>query len=1129
MHCACGFEAASEFAFCPKCGSKLSSTCVSCGFASPPEFAFCPKCGARLDGATAASGSGQAAPSWISKGIPGLPSADERLAALQRLMPDTLVDELRTAAVRTTEGERRPVTVLFADLSGFTALSEALDIEETAALVDRCLRAMAESIYRYQGTVDKYIGDAVMALFGAPVAHEDDPERAIRAALDMRERIAAIRAELGQHADGMAASRTPGTATEPVLSLHVGINTGVVLAGPVGSDRRREYTVLGDAVNVAARLETAARNGEVIVGEPTYRLARHAVAFEPLGELSLKGKAEPLPAYRVLGLLAEPRSSRGLEAHALTAPLIGRDDELGQLMTAFDRMLSDRTQVVSLIGEAGAGKSRLIRELLGRLGSEGRLASARVTIRRAVCSSLGEEAYGLLAAIFRDAWGIDPDDPGALVQEKISSGLAALEQDPETIALAAPLIGHVLGVEYADPRLRYIEPEQLKRQLFLVVRELFERRLQQGPFLLVVEDLHWADAASLELLRFVVDRLGDRQLMLLLAHRPTFDLGALFGMRAGYTAIRLAPLSFDESGALLAALFGASAGRIPAPLRELIVGRAGGNPFYLEEVVRSLIEAGALIREADGWTCRADLATIDVPPTVQGVLLARLDTLPPRTRRLAQEAAVLGSTFEARLLRSVCTEPDAVEIDLHVLRDAGLVAETRAVAPERRYAFLHVLVQEVAYQSLLVRRRTELHGRAGMALEQLSGDQPRRLEDLEALGHHYSLGTEKVKGARYLTMAGDWARAIYANEDAARYYRRALEILRTSDSDDGRAERLATRERLGDVLGPAGQRDEALEQYEAALQAYELADCWPDQARLQRKVGVLHWAAGDRTRALARYQAGLALLDGRVEHIELAYLYQEMGRLAFRSGDSERAIDWAERARALAERLATTAPLTEARKEAIAALAEADNTLGAALARTGRLEEAVACVERSAALAREHELPQVACRAFANLGVLYSTLDPGRAIETCLTGLELAKKIGDLGLQPWLYANLAGAYCTFTGQCEEEGIIAARAAIDLDRQLGQLDHLAVPLIVLGQIYQCHGEPESALQCYQEALSLAEEIREPQLLFPCYDGLATLYLELGDEAEAERHMVRGQEICEQAGLDIDSLVVLPFLS
>ena len=1090
----------------------MSTACPVCDFACPPDFAFCPMCGTGLAEGTA------------SPPRPVAPSGEERLATLQQLMPAGLAEQVRTAADRAAESERRQVTVLFADLSGFTAFAETLDAEDVAAIVDRCLRAMADAIYRYRGTVDKYIGDCIMALFGAPVAHEDDSERAIRAALEMRDRIAALDAEL----------RETAAAGTPLLSLHVGINTGLVVAGAVGSDRRREYTVLGDAVNVAARLESAAGSGEVLAGESTHRLARHAVAFEPLGQLSVKGRTEPISAFRVLGLLDEPRSARGLEALSLAAPLVGRDDELGALLVAFDQMLCGRTQVVSLIGEAGAGKSRLLRELLARLEAEGRLAAARVAVRHAACSSLGEEVYGVLAAVFRDAWGVAPDDPPDQAQRKIVAGLAGLGQDADAVAHTAPLVGHVLGVEYDDPRLRYVEPEQLKRQLFLVVRDLFERRLQHGPFVLVVEDLHWADAASLELLRFVIDRLGDRHLLLLLAHRPTIDAGALVSGRATYTAIRLAPLSSAASGALLDAFFGPSAGRIPASLRELLVVRAGGNPFYLEEVVRSLIEADVLVREGDGWACTADVATVEVPPTVQGVLLARLDRLPPRARRLVQEAAVLGMTVGARLLRAVCSGPDTLEADLGVLQDAELLEELpkpvgAPAAAERRYRFVHALIQEVAYHSLLVRRRTELHGRAGGALEQLCGGRPERLEDLEALGRHFGASTDKLKGARYLMAAGDWAGAIYANEDAARYYRRALETLAACDPATARPDRLAAGERLADVLGPAGRRDEALEQYEVILRAYEEDGERPTQARLRRKIGALHWAAGDRTEAQAHYRAGLALLDGAVSHIELAHLYQEMGRLAFRGGDNEQAISWAERARALAEQLAAVVTAPEARREAAAVIAHAHDTRGVALARTGRLEEAVMEVERCVAVAQEHELPQVACRAHTNLGVLYSTLDPGRAIETCLAGLELAKKIGDLGLQPWLYANLAGAYCTFTGQCEDEGIAAARAAIELDRQLGQLDHLAVPLIVLGQIYQCHGEPEPALQCYQEALSLAEEIQEPQLLFPCYDGLATLHLELGDEVLAEQFMLRAQQLCEQAGLDADSLLVLPFLS
>ena len=332
---------------------------------------------------------------------------------------------------------------------------------------------------------------------------------------------------------------------------------------------------------------------------------------------------------------------------------------------------------------------------------------------------------------------------------------------------------------------------------------------------------------------------------------------------------------------------------------------------------------------------------------------------------------------------------------------------------------------------------------------------------------------------------------------------------------------------MADLLGPTGRRAAALGEYELVEAAYRAVGDAPAQARILRKMGGLHWDAGARSRALGCFEAGLALLDGDREHIERAHLYQEMGRLAFRSGDSQRAIEWAEQARVYAERLVAHDSAPD-RTEAMIAAAQSHNTLGVALARLGRLEEAVGHIERSVALAGETGLLQAACRGLANLSVLYSTLDPARAIETCAAGLEMAKKIGDLGFQSRLYANLAVAYCALTNRCDEQGIGAAHAAIDLDRRLGQLDHLAVPLIVLGQIYQCHGEPTRAIAHYREALVLAEEADEPQLLFPCYDGLATVHLDLGDEAQAEEFMQKAQAVCERAGLEPDALVVLPFL-
>jgi adenylate cyclase len=457
-----------------------------------------------------------------------------------------------------------------------------------------------------------------------------------------------------------------------------------------------------------------------------------------------------------------------------------------------------------------------------------------------------------------------------------------------------------------------------------------------------------------------------------------------------------------------------------------------------------------------------------------------------------------------------------------VLCEAGLLA----VAGPGRYRFTHALVQEVVYQNLLLRRRTELHGLAGRALEALAGGRPERLEDLEALGLHFSLSADPARGARYLVAAGDWARDLYANEDALRHYRRALVTLGACQGCD--AEQLAVHERLGDILGPTGGRAEALEHYAAALAGLAAAGDRPAQARLHRKIGGLRWEAGDRPGALAAFEQGLALLEGQPDHAEQARLFQEMGRAAFRSGDHVGAIRWAHRALDQAERLVTSAD-AGTRQEAAAAIAHARNTLGVALARTGHLEGAAAEIEQSVAIALAHDLLQPACRGYTNLSVLYGTLDPARAVETSHQGLAIASKIGDLGFQARLHANLAVAYCALTNRCEEQGLDAARTAIELDRRLGLLDHLAIPLIVLGQIYQCHGgDPAAARRCYEEAMGLAEQAGDPQLLFPCYEGLGTLHLDAGDLGRAEAYMRKAQEVCERAGIEPDSLVVLPFL-
>jgi adenylate cyclase len=786
---------------------------------------------------------------------------------------------------------------------------------------------------------------------------------------------------------------------------------------------------------------------------------------------------------------------------------------------AFDDMQSGRAQVLSLIGEPGAGKSRLQREFLVRLQAAGRLEGT--TIRRAACSALGEQTYGAIAALLRDAYGVEPGASVEAARSRLAAGLETLGVGAADRAVMVAALAQVLGLERDDARMRHLEPEQLKRQIFLATRALVERRLATGPLALVVEDLHWADAASIELMGILADRLADRPLLLLLMYRPTLEPDALGTSRVPHTAIEVKPLSRAGSEDLLAAWFGDSTHLFPERLRSTILERAGGNPLYLEEVVRTLITAGALIRDGGEWRCTAKAATVQVPSTLHGLMLTRLDRLDASERRVIQEAAVIGPRFELSLLKAVSAESAAVEAVLDALIGADLVTP----GPDHR--FRHGLLQEIVYQNILVARRSELHTRVATALETEGTTSPESLERLETLGHHWALGADKARGARYLMAAGDWARGMYANEDAIQHYQRALDALEHCDAVE--TERLVARERMADLLGPTGRRSAALGAYETVGAGYRAAGDAPAHARILRKMGSLHWDAGARARALQCFEAGLALLTHDGEHIERAHLYQEMGRLAFRSGDSRRAVEWAEQARLHAERLAADPELDAAgRAEAAGAAAQSHNTLGVALARLDRMQEAVGHIERSVALARDNGLLQAACRGLANLSVLYSTLDPARAIETCAAGLETAKKIGDLGFQSRLYANLAVAYCALTNRCDEQGIGAAHAAIDLDRRLGQLDHLAVPLIVLGQIYQCHGDPPRAIEHYQEALALAEEAGEPQLLFPCYDGLATVHLDLGDDSRAEEFMQKAQAVCERAGLEPDALVVLPFL-
>jgi adenylate cyclase len=590
-------------------------------------------------------------------------------------------------------------------------------------------------------------------------------------------------------------------------------------------------------------------------------------------------------------------------------------------------------------------------------------------------------------------------------------------------------------------------------------------------------------------------------------------MSTIYSANVDSTVIRLPPLTVEDSEALLEALVGPLISPFKPTLQELVTRRAAGNPFFLEEAIRSLIDTGILIKTPEGARLSGDLTNLEVPTTVQGVILSRLDSLEPGAKQLLLEAAVIGPSFDLDLLRHITTHPQNLQTHLEALLRADLLAEVPgADSRPPEYRFRNVLIQEVAYNSLLRKRRTALHGQIAQTLERLHSH---HIDDyLPQLAHHYSLSHEQEQAFQYLLRFGDKAARIYANQDAVGCYRRALALLeQKSDQSVLKANVL---EKLADAHNAAGELESALESWQAAFALYETRGDKERLAAVHRKIGLHWWGRGDPEKAVEHFQGGLDLLATESESVEAALLYQELGRLHFRIGDDQQAIVWAQKALDLGQRLGVPEVLSQA-----------SNTLGVSMARRGELEEGIAKVEQSLRIALQHNLLPAACRAYTNLGMLFSAIDRERALSYCHEGLALAKKIGDFSQQSWLYASMASSFCSLVGDCTQ-GIEAAEASIAIDQQLGQRNHLPIPLILLAQIYQCQDQLEESKRYYLEACAIAEEIGEPQLLFPCYDGLATLYLAMKDTAKAEEYLAKGQEVCRRTGYTADMLIMLPFL-
>ena len=680
------------------------------------------------------------------------PTTTSRGAA-SRYAPASLAEKILSARA-SIEGERKQVTVLFADVKGSTDLVQHLDAEAVSALFDPLQKIMIDAVHAYEGTVNEVLGDGIMAIFGAPIAHEDHPLRACRAALDM------------QDAARKWAERKEPDSPARGIRLRVGLNSGELVVRAINNDLTISYSAMGMTTHLAARMEQTAEPDTIRISGDTLRLVGGLVDAEPRGAVEMKGVADPVPVYE-LRRLGKARTRLEAASQAGLTPFVGREHEIRVLEGSFAEAEAGHGQVVTIVGDPGIGKSRLLMEFRTRLGDRVAWAEGRSV-------SFGQSmAFHPLIDLLRRNFGIEEQDTAATIRDKVTRQVARIGPGLEP---ALPYLVYMLGAAAADDPVHALDPQIRRAEIFDALRQLLLRAAERKPQVLVFEDLHWSDQATREFLRYVLDSIPAARVLILLTHRPGSDVG--LGDRTYETRLVLHNLSEAESGALAEAALASA--DLPEELRALVRRKAEGNPFFVEEVIKALGETGVIRREGHRWVLSRPLDQIAVPDTIQDVLMSRIDRLENEPRQALQLAAVIGREFTQRLLDRIAEIRAGTTKVLRELQAIELIYE-KALFPELAYMFKHALTQDVAYGSLLTQRRRQLHRRIGEAIEELYADQ--LAEHYAVLAHHFARGEDWPRAAGYFAQAAEQAAAAFAIHEAIALNNQALGALARCGDD----------------------------------------------------------------------------------------------------------------------------------------------------------------------------------------------------------------------------------------------------------------------------------------------------------------------------------------------------------
>ncbi len=976
---------------------------------------------------------------------------------------DTAISSLRQElqdALPAASSQRKQVSVLFADLVEFTALTAAMDVEEVLELVNALWERLDQAILRHGGTIDKHVGDSVMALFGAPVAQEDDPERAVLAGLAMQ---AALR-------DWVNSQASPALSNEfsPNLQMRIGINTGLVLFGAVGSTG--EITAMGDTVNIASRLESAAPAGGVLIAEETWRQVAGRFDAAPLS-IRVKGREDALTAFVVKGEKSAALRTSGRGVAGIETRTVGREVESERLRSLFAQVVEERqAKVVTVLGEAGIGKSRLLQEFSTWLSEQpqaGFILSARAS------AETERQPYLLVRECIASKLQITNSTPAPLARERLITGLADIEGDDPGMA---EFIGQLIGLDFSgSPRIQNVlgDAQQIRSRSFQYLARFFSAICREQPAIVLLDDIHWADSGSLDVIEYLGRECSHVPLLIVCLARPSLlERRSNWGSDLSVsTVVPLQPLSPEQSRLLVGEIL-RHVQEIPANLVRTITEAAGGNAFHIEELVKVLIEDGVIVPDAGAWRVQAErLGEVRVPPTLTAVLQARIDRLPPRERELLQRAAVVGKVFWNNVLQYIGTLGQT-ERDVDSVRqdEAALLAELvrrEFIQPSREsafegaveYQFRHAILHEVAYESVLLRRRRPYHQRVAEWLLQVGQD--RVAESAGLIGEHFARAGHTADATHWFAKAGHRARETYLPEVAIDYYVKALGNQRESETPELAAQHRSLYYYLGEMLFWQARYDEA-------VTAFQAADKLAEQS-------------GD---VYARSQA-----------------WNQLSRIRGRQGNHRQAIECAEQAAAFAEMVASDQALIQAFLSKIRSLM-----------RTGKTDEALALgqhsLQRSVAAGLVTEIAEVNNL----LGLVYDVrCDYSQSIQYKEQALELFHKLGDRRHSGWVLHNL-GLTVLLQGNYPA-AIRMCRDALQIAQEIGDRDWEMAVLVNMGVAYLGTREFAEAATALSRALEMTQG-HDFYGLSLIYASMAETLLGLGRTEEAYRSAIQSLELAER---------------